>query len=263
MTINTDITAAKTASVHLAQRRAELEVLNEKLRRSNEDLEQFAYVASHDLSEPLRAISGPISLLARRYQGRLDAEADEFIGFAVDGCDRMQVLINDLLAYSRVGRRDSELSSVDMDSVLERALGGLQPVIAARHAVITSDRLPRIQARASQLTSLLQNLISNAIKYCAPGVVPRIHVGYADEGAFLRFSVTDNGIGIDVEHRERIFGMFKRLHTREAYAGTGIGLAVCKKIVESNGGHIGVSGGPDGSGSRFWFTLPNREDQRE
>jgi PAS domain S-box-containing protein len=232
MAINTDVTARKRVEAELARIAVEREELNMDLKRSNDELEQFAYVASHDLSEPLRAISGPVSLLARRYQGQLDPDADRFIGFAVDGCERMQTLINDLLAVSRVGRVEMRISSVDMNTLVGTVLGAVQPAVEARHAHVTSDDLPVISGDAGQLNQLFQNLISNAIKFTPPDVEPSIHLGCQHHEDRWEFTVTDNGIGIDERHRERIFGMFKRLHTRDAYPGTGIGLPVCKKIVE-------------------------------
>lgn len=262
MAVNTDITARKRVEAELARIAVEREELNEELRRSNDELEQFAYVASHDLSEPLRAISGPVSLLARRYQGQLDADADRFIGFAVDGCERMQTLINDLLSFSRLGRAELRMSSVDTNALVRTVLDMVRPAIEARRAHVTSDDLPAISGDASQLNQLFQNLLSNAIKFTPPDVEPRIHLGCQQEDDHLRFTVTDNGIGIEERHRERIFGMFKRLHTREAYSGTGIGLAVCKKIIERHHGNLGVADGPDGLGTTFWFTIPLPQEAR-
>jgi PAS domain S-box-containing protein len=256
MAINTDITARKRVEAELARVAVEREELNVELQRSNDELAQFAYIASHDLSEPLRAISGPVSLLARRYQGQLDADADRFIGFAVDGCERMQTLINDLLAFSRVGRVEMTMSPVDTNALVGIVLDALQQTVEGRHAHVTSDDLPPISGDPTQLNQLFQNLIANAIKFTPPDVKPLIHLGAQHQDDHWRFTVTDNGIGIDAHHRERIFGMFKRLHTRDAYPGTGIGLAVCKKIVERHRGTIGVADGPHGRGSTFWFTIP-------
>ena len=262
MAINTDITVRKRVQAELARLAVEREELNVELKRSNDELEQFAYVASHDLSEPLRAISGPVSLLARRYQGQLDADADRFIGFAVDGCERMQTLINDLLAVSRVGRVEMTMSTVDTNALVGTVLRVLHPAVEARHGHVTSDDLPAVSGDAGQLNQLFQNLISNAIKFTPPDVEPRIHLGCQRQDDHWRFTVTDNGIGIDERHRERIFGMFKRLHTRDAYPGTGIGLAVCKKIVERHRGTLGVADGPDGRGTTFWFTIPQQQEKR-
>jgi light-regulated signal transduction histidine kinase (bacteriophytochrome) len=236
-----------------------LQQRTEDLAASNEDLEQFAYVASHDLSEPLRAISGPIQLLARRYEGQLGEDADEYIGFAVDGCQRMQAIIDGLLAYSRVGRLEGALDPVDCNLIVRAALGGLATVIHETDADISVGALPTVRAEPMQLSLVFQNLISNAVKFVPPGVRPQIAIT-ADRGAReWRFSVTDNGIGIDPEHHERIFGMFKRLHGREEYLGTGIGLALVKKIVERHGGTVGLDVGPEG-GTCFWFTLQTETD---
>jgi len=254
MAINTDITSRKRAEL-------ELQVANADLARSNGDLEQFAYAASHDLAEPLRAISGPVSLLARRYHGALDPDADEFIDFAVDGCRRMQTLIDDMLAYSRVGRQESQPVEVDMNDVLAVVESELASAIAARRACVEHTPLPTLCGEATQLRQLLENLVGNAIKYTAPEVEPVVRVSAERQGEGWRVTVTDNGIGIEPQHRERVFGMFKRLHTRDAYPGTGIGLALCKKIVERHGGEIGVEPAPTGGGSTFWFRLPDRQER--
>jgi PAS domain S-box-containing protein len=261
MAINTDITEAKAAENALAEQNHTLTTMAGRLAASNRDLEQFAYAASHDLSEPLRAISGPISLLGRRYRGRLDADADQFIDFAVDGCERMQNLIDDMLAYSRVDRIETQPTSVDTGAVLQSTIAALRALISERQVEITAGALPTVTAAPAQIGSLLQNLIANAIKFTPPERIPRIHLDCRDDPTEWRFSVTDNGIGIDAAHRERIFGMFKRLHTRETYPGTGIGLALCMKIVERHGGAIGVEDGPHGTGSTFWFTLPHPPEQ--
>jgi PAS domain S-box-containing protein len=231
------------------QKRAEQELI-----RSNAELEQFAYVASHDLQEPLRAISGLTQLLAQRYQGRLDEKADRYISLTVDGCQRMQQLIHGLLAYSRLITRGRPLEPVDSEAVLERSLGDLQVAIAEAGAVVTHDRLPTLTADATQLGQLFQNLIGNALKFrnIAP---PRIHVSARGDGEWWTFDVADNGIGIDPQYAEQIFAIFQRLHTRDEYPGTGIGLAICKKIVERHGGRIWVESQP-GQGSTFRFTLP-------
>ncbi|HVL05343.1 MAG TPA: ATP-binding protein [Acidimicrobiales bacterium] len=259
MAINTDVTARKAAEQEARRRAEQLEVANQELNRSNDELAQFAYVASHDLSEPLRAISGPVSLLARRYQGRLDPDADQLIAFTVDGCQRMQTLISDLLAFSRVGRVEAGVVDVDMDGLLATVLTGLAPMIDERRAIVTTGQLPVLRAEPTQAMQLFQNLLANAIKFTAPDEIPCVHVGCERDGEAWRFTVTDNGIGIEPRHRERVFGMFKRLHARDAFPGTGIGLALCKKIVERHGGTIGVDDGPGGCGSTFWFTLPTKE----
>ena len=244
-------------AIELEQANSALAQSNAALARSNAELEQFAYAASHDLSEPLRAISRPLALLARRYHGRLDERADEFIGFAVDGCQRMQHLIDGLLAFSRVGRPDGDTVPTDAGVTLRAVLGALGPTLDDAHATVTVDPLPVVMAEPTQLAQVFQNLIGNAVKFTAPGTAPRITVTAERTGAQCRFTVTDNGIGIDPEHRERIFGMFKRLHHREDYPGTGIGLALVKKIIEQHGGQVGVADPPAAAtGTQFWFTLP-------
>ena len=231
-----------------------LNAVNTKLTESNTNLQQFAYVASHDLQEPLRMVSSYVQLLARRYQGRLDAEADEFIRFAVDGAVRMQQLINDLLEYSRIGTREKPMESTDAGAALTRALDNLAMAMLERRASVTRDELPTVVADASQLAQLFQNLIGNAIKFCR-GNPPQIHVSATREGDAWRFSVRDNGIGIDPAYADRIFAIFQRLHTRDEYPGTGVGLAICKRIVQRHGGRIWVESQP-GGGSTFCFTLP-------
>ena len=256
---------------------ADLRRAVEDLARSNKDLEQFAYVASHDLREPLRMVIAFTGLLRDRYQGKLDTKADEFIAFAVEGAQRMQTLIDGLLAYSRVGSRAGGLRPISAQEALKTALANLKASIEASGAKITQDLLPTVTADGLQLAQLFQNLIGNAIKYCAIGVTPEIHLGarwvgseasmpasageqdsaaevpHATPGAWL-FSVRDNGIGIDPQFAEKIFVIFQRLHTREEYPGTGIGLSICKKIVERHGGRIWVESQP-GKGSTFLFTM--------
>jgi PAS domain S-box-containing protein len=242
-----DITLRKEAEANLVQK-------IEELNRSNEELEQFAYVASHDLQEPLRMVASYTQLLSKRYKGKLDSEADEFIAFAVDGASRMQRLIQDLLVYSRVGKRRLELIKVSSEEALKMALGNLRAAIFDSGALVTHDFLPKIEVDESQLVQLFQNLIGNAIKYQNPGI-PRIHISAAKEGETKwKFSVQDNGLGIDPKFFERIFGMFQRLHRRDEFAGTGMGLTICKRIVERHGGSISVESQP-GQGSTFYFTL--------
>ena len=236
-----------------------LRQMTAELARSNAELEQFAYVASHDLSEPLRAIAGPLSLLARRYRRALDDEADELIGFAVEGCERMQKMIEDLLVYSRVGRIEDHHALVDSGEVLRKVLVSLRPALQDAGAVIEVGPLPPVEAEETQLSQVFLNLVTNAVKFVAPGVEPRVAIAAEVRGDSWRFTVADNGIGIDARHRDRIFGMFKRLHPRDVYPGTGIGLALAKKIVEHHGGRIGVDDNPSGPGSLFWFTLPAAE----
>jgi PAS domain S-box-containing protein len=224
-----------------------------ELNRSNEELGQFAYIASHDLQEPLRMVASYTQLLARRYKGKLDSDADEFIAFAVDGATRMQRLIQDLLAYSRVGTKGKELRNTSSEAALLHALSNLRGAIEESGAMVTHDPLPEVLADETQLIQLFQNLVGNAIKYQKPGI-PRIHIGVLNGGKQYKFSVQDNGQGIDPQYFERIFGMFQRLHKREEFAGTGIGLAICKKIVERHGGQIEVESQP-GIGSTFRFAL--------
>ncbi len=260
MAINTDITGLKRAERELRQRAAELERLNQELERSNEDLSQFAYAASHDLAEPLRAISGPVSLLARRYRGQLDDEADVFIDFAVEGCERMQTLITDLLAFSRVGRLHSGWEELKLNDLLLKVRADLRPMIEERGAELDVADLPTVTGTRSELEQVFRNLVSNAIKFTPPERKPAIDVRAERIGDHWRFTITDNGIGVEPRYRERIFGMFKRLHTRDEYPGTGIGLALAKRIVERHEGEIGVDDGPDGVGSTFWFTLPSDKE---
>ncbi|MEV6396172.1 ATP-binding protein [Streptomyces sp. NPDC051907] len=224
------------------------------LQRSNAELEQFAYVASHDLQEPLRKVSSFTQLLQRRYGGQLDARADQYIDYAVDGANRMQILINDLLDFSRVGRVHSELKSVELGSVLKQTLSALSVSIEESQAVITHDPLPSLVADPTQMGMLWQNLIGNAVKFRRPDQTPRIHVSATQEDALWRFAVTDNGIGIAPEYADKVFVIFQRLHTKDAYNGSGIGLAMCKKIVEFHGGTIAVDPEYQG-GARITFTL--------
>ncbi len=235
----------------------ELELRAADLARSNAELEQFAYVASHDLQEPLRAVTSYTQLLSRRYSGQLDAKADEYIAFAVEGATRMQQLIKDLLMYSRVGTRGNELVPVDFLAVFEAAVANLEVAVAESGATVTHGELPTVSGDFTQLAQLLQNLISNALKYRSDRV-PVIHVSADRQNGNVLFAVRDNGIGIDQRYSDRIFQLFQRLHTRDEYPGTGIGLAICKKIVERHGGRIWVESAP-GQGSTFYFTIPGEQ----
>jgi PAS domain S-box-containing protein len=226
------------------------------LARSNAELEQFAYVASHDLQEPLRAVAGCVQLLQQRYQDQLDARADELIAHAVDGASRMQILIRDLLAYARVSTGGGELAPTDCETVLKEALQNLATAIQESGAVITHETLPTVTADPTQLLQVFQNLIGNAIKY-RDKRPPKIRIDAEHRAGVWQFAVHDNGIGIDPQYFERIFGIFQRLHTRTEYPGTGIGLAMCEKIIERHGGRIWVASQP-GEGSTFFFTLPDR-----
>jgi signal transduction histidine kinase len=230
----------------------------EELSRSNVELDQFASVVSHDLQEPLRMITAYVQLLQTQYAGKLDKDAEEFINFAVDGAKRMQGLIDDLLAYSRVGTRGKEFAPADCNDVLSQTLLNLKTAIDESGAQVTHDHLPVVLGDEFQIGQLLQNLIGNAIKYRGTRP-PEIHVGCERAGAMWRFAVKDNGIGIDPEFLDRVFVIFQRLHTRQEYPGSGIGLAICKKIVERHRGRIWVQSEP-GRGSIFYFTLPIRQD---
>jgi PAS domain S-box-containing protein len=228
-----------------------------ELRRSNDDLQQFAYVSSHDLQEPLRMVSSFTQLLAKRYKGRLDSDADEFIAFAVDGCNRMQGLIQDLLSYSRAGTNGKALREISSEDALKMALTDLRGAVEQSGAVVTYDSLPAITIDETQLTQIFQNLVGNGIKY-RRAESPEVHVSASKNGHEWIFSVRDNGLGIDSQYFDRIFILFQRLHGREEFEGTGIGLAICKKILERLGGRIWVESQPE-KGSTFYFALPETE----
>ncbi|MGJ3247379.1 MAG: PAS domain-containing sensor histidine kinase [Elainellaceae cyanobacterium] len=230
----------------------------QELARSNADLQQFAYVASHDLQEPLRMITSYLQLIERRYKDQLDDDANDFIDFAVEGATRMQTLINDLLSYSRVGTRGKSFEQTDVGTCLKRALVNLKMAIDENNATITYDEMPQIMADETQFTQLFQNLISNAIKFRGAHP-PRIHIQAQRRHDDWLFSVQDNGIGIEPQYAQRIFMIFQRLHARNEYPGTGIGLAICKKIVERHNGHIWVES-ELGKGTTFFFTMSDRED---
>ncbi len=243
-----DITIRKKGEVNLLRK-------VEELKRSNEELGQFAYIASHDLQEPLRMVASYTQLLAVRYKGRLDNDADSFINFAVDGANRMQRLIQDLLEFSRVGTQGEELLDTSSEAALQYALVNLRGAILEKAALVTHDPLPAVLADKTQLTQLFQNLIGNGIKYQKTSGVPQVHISATRKGGNQwTFSVKDNGLGIEAQYFDKIFGMFQRLHKREEFEGTGIGLAICKKIVERHGGQISVESQP-GEGSTFHFAL--------
>lgn len=240
------------------RKQAEIERENaiKALKQSNEDLKQFAYVASHDLQEPLRMVSSYTQLLAERYEDQLDEKAHKFINYAVDGAARMQTLIRDLLAFSRVETRAQGFKAVDCQSALNIAIANLKTIIDETGTLVTTCDLPNIRADASQLTQLFQNLISNGIKFRKPSTPPHIHISAERVKDRWRFAVQDNGIGIDSKYKERVFVIFQRLHTRREYPGTGIGLAMCKRIVHRHGGRIWFESSP-GKGATFYFSLPS------
>jgi signal transduction histidine kinase len=244
----------------VAERTSELAERARELETSNTELQQFAYVASHDLQEPLRTISSFTQLLAKRYQDKLDDKAREFINFAVEGCKRMQALINDLLAFSRVGTHGKEHVAVQCDAALDRVLRGLKIAIEESGAVITRDPLPAVTGDEIQLCQLFQNLVGNAIKFRNKDV-PKIHISAVRNGTGWKISFRDNGIGIASEHSDRIFVIFQRLHTKMQYPGTGIGLAICKKIAERHSGRIWFEPSP-GGGSTFYVTIGDRETDK-
>jgi PAS domain S-box-containing protein len=239
----------------LTNANARLQETAEDLERSNRDLEQFAYVASHDLQEPLRAVGGYVKLIERRLSGTLDARVREFIAGAFEGALRMERLISDLLAFSRVGTRGGDFVATDFDTALQQALRNLEASIESAPATVTHDPLPTLTVDATQIMQLFQNLLGNALKFRAEAPL-RVHVGAQKQDGRWVFSVRDNGIGIEPQYFEKIFQIFQRLHTRKQYSGTGIGLAICKKIVERHGGTIWVESQP-GQGSTFYFSLPD------
>ena len=235
----------------------EIKLAMEKLQQSNAELEQFAYVASHDLQEPLRMVASYVQLIERRYKGKLDSDADEFIGYAVDGANRMRGLIDDLLTYSRVSRLGKPFEITDLESTLEIVLLNLKTSIAENEALVTHDKLPTVMADGGQLVQLFQNLIGNGIKFHGEEA-PHVHISAQVRDTDYLFSVRDNGIGIAPEYYDRLFKIFQRLHTREEYPGSGIGLAVCKRIVERHGGQIWIDS-QVGKGSTIYFTLSKRK----
>lgn len=258
----TDVSDAKLAERLLHERAAELESLTAELARSNTDLERFAQVASHDLQEPLRTISSFLQLLSKRYAGQLDETGQRYIGYAVGGADRMRGLIDALLTYSRIDRRDSvAVTEVALEHILESIQSDLRVAIQQCGAVITHDPLPTVKGHEGQLSQLLLNLVSNALKYRRADTPPHIHISCEETPRTWTFSVRDNGIGIEPQYHERIFVVFQRLHTRDAYEGTGVGLAICKRVVERHGGKIWVESTPS-QGSTFFFTLARSLERR-
>lgn len=255
------IMGASSLARDISERKRAAEALQryaEELDRSNRELEQFAYVASHDMQEPLRTITGYLQLLRSRYKGQIDEKADKYIGFAVEGAERMSALIRDLLSYSRVNTRGGQLRPTSSEASLKSAIQSLRLAIECSGAVITHDPLPVVMADATQLAQLFQNLLGNAIKYRSPERDPRIHISAGREDGFWRFDVEDNGIGFDQQYESKMFLIFQRLHSRGKYPGTGIGLAICKRIVDRHGGQIRALGNP-GEGARFSFTIPFQE----
>jgi light-regulated signal transduction histidine kinase (bacteriophytochrome) len=237
----------------------ELKEKTSALARSNADLEQFAYVASHDLQEPLRMVSSYVQLIEKRYRGQIDEQADKYIRYAVEGAKRMQALIAGLLEYSRVGRLDEPFGVVDTSGALDQALSNLRTAIEESGARVTRGPLPSVTGNGGRIAQVFQNLIGNAIKFRRRDERPRIHVSATPQAKDWAFTVADNGIGIDPQYLDRIFVIFQRLHTRAEYPGTGIGLSICKKVVERHGGRIWVASRP-GEGASFMFTLP-RDDR--
>jgi signal transduction histidine kinase len=248
------LAAVEQASAEIDAARQQLETQAENLARSNRDLEQFAYVASHDLQEPLRKVASFCQLLESRYAGQLDERADQYIAFAVDGAKRMQQLINDLLAFSRVGRAERTMADVDLQACLDGAAGNLAIGVEEADATLTADPLPHVPGDATLLTQLLQNMIANAIKFRSDEP-PQIHITAQDHGDHWEFACSDNGLGIEPQYADRIFVIFQRLHSKDTYSGTGIGLALCKRIVEHHGGQIWLDTTVT-RGATFRWTLP-------
>jgi light-regulated signal transduction histidine kinase (bacteriophytochrome) len=239
----------------VAQRTQELEETNLNLSRSNADLEQFAYVASHDLQEPLRMVASYVGLIRRQYYGKLDASADEYINYAVDGAKRMQLLIQDLLTYSRASTQGLTLERISGNIVLKESLKNLRAAIEESGAVIESDTLPTLAVDRVKLVQVFQNLIGNAIKFRNPREAPRVEIRAQELGLAWEISISDNGIGFEPQFSDRIFVLFQRLNAPRQYSGTGIGLAICKRIIEAHGGTITAESSP-GKGSAFRFTFP-------
>ncbi len=251
-----ELRSAREQEATLARQAADLDAQTVELRRSNLELEQFAYVASHDLQEPLRKVASFCQLLQKRYDDKLDERGREYIEFAVDGAKRMQVLITDLLSFSRIGRVNDRTERLELDPVLDRALRTLGPAIAEAGATVhRPERLPAVVGDPTLLELLWQNLLGNAVKFAAPGRKPELRIEHEERDGAHHFAVSDNGIGVPPEFAEKVFVIFQRLHNREEYGGTGLGLAICRKIVEFHGGRIELDTAYTG-GARFRFTLP-------
>jgi light-regulated signal transduction histidine kinase (bacteriophytochrome) len=259
--VTRDMTSRRQAEEEIRQLNTELEqrVVQRtvQLQRTTEDLQQFARIAAHDLQEPLRQIMNYVQLLSHRYQGKLDANADEFIGYAIAGAKRLQQLILDLQAYTEIETRPQTLTTVDSEALLAGALGDLRGSIAERGATVTHDALPLVWGDAAQLQIVFRNLLSNGIRF-RDTQPPHVHISATPQGQEWRFAVQDNGIGIALQDQEQIFTVFKRLHHQEPYPKPGVGLAVCKRIIERHGGKIWVDSAP-GQGATFFFTLPAPE----
>jgi PAS domain S-box-containing protein len=264
--VSMDVTERKKAEEELEVYRKHLEELVDErtselakaitnLEQSNKELEEFAYVASHDLQEPLRMVSSYTQLLERRYKDKLDQDANDFINYAVDGANRMQRLINDLLEYSRVSTQGKEFKKIDMSQILGQAVSNLQYLIADNLALVTNEELPVLSIDETQIIRVFQNLIENGIKYKKKTELPKIHISCTKKNHLYEFSVRDNGIGIEMQYHDRIFIIFQRLHKKADYPGTGIGLSVTKRIIERHGGTIWFDSKVD-EGTTFYFTLP-------
>jgi light-regulated signal transduction histidine kinase (bacteriophytochrome) len=243
-----------TANKELAYQNEEKEKRAAELIIANKELEQFAYVASHDLQEPLRMVASYTQLLERRYKDKLDQDANDFIQYAVDGANRMQKLINDLLDYSRTTSRGKDFTKVDISQVLGQTISNLQQLIIENNALITNEDLPELKADESQIIRVFQNLIENAIKFKKKSEMPKIHISCKEKNEFYEFAVRDNGIGIDMQFHDRVFTIFQRLHSKEEYPGTGIGLSICKRIIERHEGKIWFES-KENEGTTFYFTL--------
>jgi light-regulated signal transduction histidine kinase (bacteriophytochrome) len=254
--ISADLAEVREARGQVQWVNEQLQVQAEELTRSNRDLEQFAYVASHDLQEPLRKVASFCQLLQRRYAGQLDERADQYIAFAVDGAQRMQRLINDLLAFSRIGRLTAGFTDVDLNTVLADVANQVEAAREYANGQLTWDRLPVVEGEEPLLTTLFANLVSNSLKFRRPDVPPLVHVSARDLDGQWEITVRDNGIGIEPEFADKVFVIFQRLHAKDAYPGTGIGLAIVKKIVEYHGGRVWLD--PDiTEGTTIRFTLPS------